>query len=351
MLLLTTTALAGARLVSPVYEANCQAPSWSPDGSRLSYEVNYHDQKKIDLFIYSPGDGPPTAVKPLSRGSSASLTAGFATASTEQVTHELSWSPSALNTFIYSASGAGQDYDLYIDRGGAVGAAPGADGGPAWSPDGRWISFTSARTGQGDLYLLDVQDLTAPARRLTTNATAAELYASWSPSSRSLVYVGHSDAGDRIYTIDDIEQPAPQELTSLGRTQTRPSYSPDGQQIAFYTNHRDADEFDLYVTSAGQTPVMVAENVVLNHRGPAWTPDGSRLVYVDRDDDSYNPIYIAPVASPSQSRRLETGTVGNQDLSVARGQDGQVWIALAAQGMSDDAVRDFKRIYVMVIPE
>ena len=34
---------------------------------------------------------------------------------------------------------------------------------------------------------------------------------------------------------------------------------------------------------------MVAENVVLNHRGPAWTPDGSRLVYVDRDDDSYNP--------------------------------------------------------------
>lgn len=351
MLLLTTAAIAGARLVTPPYAANCQAPAWSPDGSRLSYEVNDHEQKTIELYIYTPGEGQPAAVTPLARGSSASLTAGFSTSAAEQVTHELSWSPSALNTFVYSASGAGQDYDLYIHQGGAVGAAPGADGGPAWSPDGRWIVFTSARTGQGDLYLLDVHNLTAPARRLTTDPTAAELYAAWSPDGRELVYVGHSDDGDRIYSIADLEQPIPQERTNLGRTQTRPSYSPDGSRLAFYSNHREVGEFDLYVTTHGHAPEVVAHNVVLNHRGPVWTPDGERLIYVLSDDERYNPIYIAAVDGSQQPRRLESKTVGNQDLSVVRGQDGQTWLALSAQGMSDDTVRDFKRIYVMAIPD
>lgn len=350
MILLTAAvALAGARLVTPDYDANCQAPTWSPDGSKLSYEVNYHDIKKLELYVYTPGGGPAVSVAPLSRGTS-SLTAGFSTASSESVTHELSWSPAAMNTFVYSASGSGQDYDLYLNLSGAIGSAPGADGGPAWSPDGRWIVFTTARTGQGDLYLLDVHNLTAPPAQLTTSASAAELYATWAPSSRSVAYVGHSDAGDQIYLIPDITRPVPQVITQLGSTQTRPAYSPDGKYIAFYSNHRDADEFDLYVTTP-QAPRLIAEDVVLNHRGPAWTPDGTRLVYVSRDDESFNPISIAPAADPAQTRRLETGTVGNQDLSVVRGQDGQTWLALSAQGRTEDTTRDYRRIYVMVIPE
>ncbi|MFT5686616.1 MAG: Tol biopolymer transport system component [Myxococcota bacterium] len=349
MLLFITTALAGARLVTPAYDANCQAPTWSPDGSKLSYEVNYHDIKKLELFIYTPGGGAPVLVAPLSRGTS-SHTAGFSTASSEQVTHELSWSPAAMGTFVYSASGTGQDYDLYLNLSGAIGSAPGADGGPAWSADGRWIVFTSARTGQGDLYLLDVHNLTAPATRLTTNATAAELFATWSSNGRSVAYVGHSDTGDQIYLIPDIASPAPQPITTLGQTQTRPAFSPDGQRIAFYSNHRDSDEFDLFITTPGE-PKLIAEDVVLNHHGPAWTPDSTRLVYVSRDDESFNPVYVAPTAAPTKARRLETGTVGNQDLSIVEGQDGQTWIALTAQGLASDATRDFKRIYVMVIPE
>ena len=349
MLLLTTTVFAAARLVTPDYDANCQAPVWSADGSRLAYEVNFHDKKRIELYVYTPGEGTPSPVTPVSRGSS--MTAGFATASSEQVTHEMSWSPAAMGSFVYSASGTGQDYDLYIYLGGAIGSAPGADGAPAWSPDGRWIAFTSARTGQGDLYLLDVHNLTTPPTRLTTNATAAELFATWSPNSRSLAFVGHNDTGDQIYVIPDVTAPKAAPLLSLGQTQTRPSYSPDGRRVAFYSNHRDGDEFDLYVTGSGNAPQLVAEDVVLNHRGPAWTPDGNQLVYVLNDDDNYNPIWVAPASAPSQARRLETGTVGNQDLSIVRGEDDQTWIALSAQGLQTDTIRDFKRIYVMVLPE
>src|SRR5688572_15251767 len=53
------------------------------------------------------------------------------------------------------------NWDLYVfDRPGAtprrLTTDPGLDYNPAISPDGRWIVFTSERSGGPDLYALDV---------------------------------------------------------------------------------------------------------------------------------------------------------------------------------------------------
>ena len=158
LLLASPSALAaGARPVTPVTEGNCQAPSWSRNGARLAYEVNYHQRKVIELYVYTPGAGEPRKVQPIQRGTSA-ITAGFS-GPTESVAHEASWGPAYIDRFVYSASNASKDYNLYIDQAGAIAPAPGTDGGPAWSPDGRSIAFTSARTGQGDLYLIDAHQI------------------------------------------------------------------------------------------------------------------------------------------------------------------------------------------------
>jgi Tol biopolymer transport system component len=346
-LLLPATALGKAKPIGPSYEANCQSPRWSPDGSRLAYEVNFHDRKSIEQYVLIPGQGEPNQVRPLARGASA-ITAGFATAAAEMVVHELSWAPAQIGAFVYAASGPDRDYDLYIDQSGApVVASPGADGGPKWSPDGRWIAFTSARTGQGDIYLLDTQHIDQPPRQLTDAPTSAELYIAWAPESQRLAYVGHSDDGDKLYLIEDLAKPAPRALTHWGQTQTRPSFSPDGRQIAFYSNHRDPSSFDLFLLPLGGTATLVAERVVMDSDGPAWTPDGSHLVYVLDDETRYDPVYAAPVATPSRAAPVATGTVGNGDLDVSFGTDGRIYMAVAAQGLAGDARRDFKRIYVM----
>ncbi len=347
-LMLLAAALADARPVTPDYDGNCQSPVWSPDGSQLAYEVNYHDRKSIELYIYTPGAGAPKPVRPRSRGTTG-LTAGFATDSAEQVSHELSWAPAAIGSFVFSASGSERDYDLYLAQGAAIGSAPGADGGPSWSPDGRYIAFTSARTGQGDLYLLDINDLSRPPRQLTSDPDAAELYATWSADGHSLAYVGHSESGDRIVMID-IDGASPPQTIALGRTQTRPSWSPDGRAVAFYSNHEDPERFDLWVLPLGGQPTLIDQDVVMSHRGPSWTPDSSRLVYVRNDDDRFDPVWVAPVDG-GRARRVQTGTVGNSDIAVTRGTDGQTWLAISAQGLTTDTVRDFKRIYVMALPE
>ncbi|MEL6347550.1 MAG: hypothetical protein AAFV53_30865 [Myxococcota bacterium] len=347
--LTAATALAQVRPISPEYPGNCQSPSWSKDGGKLSYEVNYHDKRSIELYVYTPGQ-EPKQIRPTG-GRSSALTAGFSTTNTEQVAHELSWAPTSMNTFIYSASGSGQDYDLYLDRGSALAVSPGADGGASWSPNGQWIAFTSARTGQGDLYLVDIRHAEQPPRQLTTTPTSAELYATWSPDSAALVYVGHSDRGDQLYLIDDVTVGASRQIVALGKTQTRPSFSPDGRWLAFYSNHTDPDRFDLYVIPVdGGSPKQIAQGVVLNHRGPTWTPEGSHLIYVLDDDNNYDPIWSAPVAAPERARLINTGTIGNSDLDVVRGSDGNLWLAVAAQGTDHAKKRDYKRIYIAQIP-
>jgi len=350
-LLLPTAAWSKAAPIGPDYQGNCQSPHWSPDGSRLSYEVNYHDRKVIELFVLVPGQGQPQPVRPVARGT-RSITEGFQTASAEMVVHELSWAPPALGRFVYSASGPDRDYDIYIDASPQpIVRARGADGGPQWSPDRRWIAFTSARTGQGDIYLVDTEQIELAPRQLTDAPTSAELYLEWSPDSSKLAYVGHTDEGDYLFVIDDLEQPSPQLVTSWGHTQTRPSFSPDGRNLAFYSNHQDATRFDLYTMPLGGTPRLVAERVVMDIAGPAWTPDGDHLVYVLDDETRYDPVYAAPVNAPDRARPVPTQTVGNGDLDLTRGTDGRLYLAVTAQGLEADAERDFKRIFVMELAD
>ncbi len=341
---------AGARPISPAFEGNCQVPVWSRNGARLAYEVNFHDQKRIDLYVHTPGAGEPRKVTPVQRGSSA-LTAGFGTAA-ESVAHEASWGPAFIDRFVYSASNASRDYDLYIDQAGAIAPAPGADGGPSWSPDGRWIAFTSARTGQGDLYLIDAHQIDAPPRQLTTAPTTSELYATWAPDGKRLVYVAHTDSGDNLWAIDDMQAVAPRQLTTASGTQTRPAISPDGKRVAYYSNQDDPERWDLYVVdAAGGAPARLAQGVVMNARGPSWTPDSKGLVYVRDDDDAFDPVFRVSLADPGRPAKVATGTVGNGDLDVTRGTDGATWLAIAAQGRQEDDVRDFKRIFVMQLPD
>jgi Tol biopolymer transport system component len=343
---LLAPAFGGAGQFTPAYEANCQLPRWSHDGSKLAYEVNYHERKVIEQYILSPGSDP-LAVRPVAKGIGSGLTAGFDTGGSEMVVHELAWSPSSSKTYVYSASGADRDYDLYLYSGSRIASHPGADGGATWSPDGALIAFTSARSGQGDVYLLEVSDLSAPPKQITGDPTASELYLAWSPDSRSLAFVGHTRTGDNIYLVEDVRSPSPTPITSWSHTQTRPSFSPDGTQLAFYSNHTDPQRFDLYVMPLGGEPSLLVEGVVMNPDGPKWIPDTGDLVVVLDDDDRYDPVFRVTADDPGSLVEIKTGTVGNGDHDLAVGTDGRVYLAIAAQGESIGAKRDFKRIYVM----
>jgi Tol biopolymer transport system component len=74
----------------------------------------------------------------------------------------------------------------------------GFDGFPDWSPDGRWIAFSTDRDGNFEIYALPADcyrlpDGCPPGRRLTTR-DASDVGAVWSPDSSQLAFESASDA-------------------------------------------------------------------------------------------------------------------------------------------------------------
>ncbi|MBL8614195.1 MAG: PD40 domain-containing protein [Deltaproteobacteria bacterium] len=347
-LLLSGLAWAQARPVTPTYSGNCQAPSWSPDGARLTFEVNDHEARKLELYAYRPGGGNPTAVRPPVAAAPA-RTAGFTGSGGGLVIADVAWAPAMIGRFVYTASTGTGDYDVFVEGSSTpLSSSPDAEGDPTWSADSFSIVFTSGRTGQGDLYLVDLRALGQPPRRLTQGADAAELDARFSPTGRALVYVSHRNGADRVMLIEDVDAPSPKPLTAAGGSQTRPTWSPDGARIAFYDHSDPNGRVDLAVIPRGGGPAQVlVKGVVPNTRGPSWTADSRHLVLVKDEDDRFDPVYAVPADGSAQPRLIATGTVGNADTDVVRGTDGKTWLAVAAQGLSGDTTRDFRRIFVM----
>ncbi|TNE89107.1 MAG: hypothetical protein EP330_11755 [Deltaproteobacteria bacterium] len=334
MLLLFTLALAAepAQIASRD-GAHLQRPQFSADGSRLSYEANFQDKGVVETWVGKPGSFTPIAP----RSASTSLTAGFATRTAVAATHELAWSPTG--TYAFSSTGSERDYDLYLEGGTPIAPGPGTDGGAAFSPDGSQLVFTSARTGEGDLYLLAAADLAAPPRRLTTSTQTAEVYATWHPGGKGLAWVQHADDGDHIYWAPSLGDD-PLQVTEDKGSQTRPRFSPDGRWLAYYQSRADGG-LDLMAVEPGSKPFALAERVVPDSSGPSWLSP-SEVVFVLDNDEAFDPIAVVDVSSPDTTRALDLPTVGHTDLAVSGGK-----LAYVAQGREGDARRDWRKLYLV----
>ena len=331
--------------------ANLQRPQWSEDGTQLAYEANYHKTKRIETFVGRFPTGPYTNVSPRARVNSG-LTTGFQRSeTTSQVVHELCWSPSPLNQYMISASNALGDYDLYFKTSPYAGNHTTADGGCSWSRNGQYVAFTSARTGGGDLYIIDTLALDTAPKRITDTPSAAEVYPTWSSDSKSLVFVTHTHDGDHLWWLPSIQH-QPIRLTRGSASQTRPRFSPTGTHVAYYEQKTSVGGLDLCVLEIGAPadPKCIATDVVANTTGPVWSPSGSHILYTRNDDIRFDPIEAVAIRRPHQQTTLPLSTVGHGDLSV-HGSAKDAWVvAYIAQGTNTDTQRGFKKLYVATVP-
>lgn len=207
-----------------------------------------------------------------------------------------------------------------------------SESSPKWSPDGRYLSFTSSRPGKAkgnQVWLLDRSG--GEAMQLTEVKGRLQGY-EWSPDSKRLALVvgdpdpeeeGSGEAGQRpkapkpividrykfkqdgqgyllanrhtyIYLFD-IESRKLERLTTGKWDEASPSWSPDGTRIAFLSNHHpDPDRepsFQVFVADArpGATERAVTPPTSRASRSrPEWSPDGKRIAYLETDEKKYN---------------------------------------------------------------
>jgi TolB protein len=72
------------------------------------------------------------------------------------------------------------------------------DWAPAWSPDGNFIAFAGRRTGDWEIYTVDVE--TNSLSRIT-DSTANDVQPVWSPDGEQIAFASDRDGAYEIFTI------------------------------------------------------------------------------------------------------------------------------------------------------
>ncbi|QHP67961.1 amidohydrolase [Bradyrhizobium sp. LCT2] len=165
---------------------------------------------------------------------------------------------------------------------------------PAWSPDGRWLSYSSDRGGKLDIWLNDLR--TGENRQLTYLPDAA-LSGSWSRDGRLIAFL---DQTGTLYTIE-IESGSIQKVYGPLWEPGRPSWGPDGRTIALAAfkpcsaSYREGLSEILTVDRISgeveyQSPLPNRSLSTRGDDGPVWSPDGTKVAFV-----LASLLYVAPV--------------------------------------------------------
>jgi tol-pal system beta propeller repeat protein TolB len=151
-----------------------------------------------------------------------------------------------------------------------------------WSPNGQQVAFTSHRTGNYEIYIMNAD---ATHQRRLTYAGYTSYGAAWSPDGKRIAFTSTQHVTEEVYVINAdgsnekrltatayVEQGIPKAYNK------NPTWSPDGQQIAFASARSGNQE--LYImNSDGSEPRRVT-----NSEGwkdfPSWSPDGKYITFV-----------------------------------------------------------------------
>ena len=199
-----------------------------------------------------------------------------------------SWSPDGSRlTFVSDLDGNPDIWVVDLDGSNVVNLTQeeAKDHSPAWSPDGAWIAFASLRDSRyWELYVMrpDGSDV----QRLTWWEDASDLSPSWSPDGTRLAFASKRDGNWEIYTMDrDGGNLA--RLTNNPADDTNPAWAPDGSRIAFVST-RDGYA-DIYVMSiTGGQATNISNAPYSSEHGPTWSPDGGRLAFYSDRDGGWN---------------------------------------------------------------
>ena len=189
------------------------------------------------------------------------------------------WSPDSRQLAYVSFEGNKSSIWVQTLRTGnrfSVSSKPGINGAPSFSPDGRRLVITLGGVdGNPDIYVLDINS--RQATRLTTHR-AIDTEGSWSPDGRYIYFTSDRSGGPQVYRIAATGG-TPERVTFEGSYNARPRLSPDGTKLAMVHNDRgnyriavmDLERKDLIVLSKGR-----------QDESPSFAPNSDSLIYATR---------------------------------------------------------------------
>ena len=233
---------------------NVFSPTFSPDGTRLAYQVQDEDGAYaiVETNLVT------------GRRRTVSTTRDLIQTPTYAPDGRLAWAETATSRVQVMLEGSGPITNV---RGDAL--------NPTFSPDGEWFAYESDVTGEPQVYVQRVSG--GSGRRISiytpnerTNAVAPD----WSPRGDRIAYAAYNGGTFQIFTVNP-DGTDRRMLTSRGESQV-PSWAPDARHVVFES--RDSRGYALWVidTVTGRSRTLTSGHLDML---PDWSPSlaaGSR---------------------------------------------------------------------------
>ena len=253
------------------------SPALSPDGSRMAYVVTSvleeENRRHSEVWLVD-ADGSGEATRVTSPSFSASSPR---------------WSPDGRylvftsNRPDPSGSGAGSTWFLRMDRpAGEAFRLDGLRGSPVFSPDGRWIAFTRPTPPPPPPEPVWESDF----ERRTVERFDGREYDWMNYRFDRRGYLAdprdpNATPPREVYLLP-AEGGEARQLTELGFDASGLAWSPDGRRLAFTADAHQRDEHsyersDLWVVDLDGDVSRLTDDGY-NYSSPAWSADGARLV-------------------------------------------------------------------------
>ena len=207
--------------------------------------------------------------------------------------------------------------------------SPGLDGFPSLSPDAKSVVYSSDQNGSFEIY---IRQLTPGGGELQlTNDGQQNVQPSWSTDGQRIAYYSKNRGG--IWVMSALGGSAKQ-LTESG---SRPTWSPDGSTIAFQSGAsgeifggRAMPPSTIWIVpSQGGVPRQVTQqgNPPGGHASPSWSPDGKRIAF-QASDFVFSSIWSVAVEGGEPKRIAE----GSSPIYAPDGR--HIYYLGAAPGLS-----------------
>jgi Tol biopolymer transport system component len=251
----------GRRRVTDTPDIAEYSASYSPDGTRLVYIRGLADTDEYQVYV-ARADG--SHAQDVSRDAT--------------IDDDPSWSPDGrwLLYTSYDTHGTARLVEVRPDGTHRTEVTDGTEDARdgSFSPDGREIAFVSDRSGSSQIWSMGMHG--EHPVQLTDDPTdvpdGADSGPRFSPDSASIVYTTGTPTSQSIVRIDrDGADETTLTPPTDGVRNREPSYSPDGTRIAFLSDRGSDGDFGLYTIGAdGSDLVTVAAAPLVDHESPAW---------------------------------------------------------------------------------
>lgn len=164
---------------------------------------------------------------------------------------------------------------------------------PAWSPDGRYLAYSSDKSGTQDLYMYDTQ--TDIHRRVTSRDEEAAVSAAWSPDASKIAF---QDQNRATFTVEvdiseeEVETGEIRQVIDSLFLPGQPTWSADGNTLALAALKQYSDRFRSGTSQILTVDIETGEEQYYppgdkfksistrGSDGPAWSPDGRWMAFV-----------------------------------------------------------------------